>query len=102
MGYAERAPASPEIPDGKGDHLVVPLPARNRGVHEWSHWAKVRSQLLGTLAGYHRLRKAALEAAAKADVASGPFGGGAVRARSPNRQHNRSAGVHRKALHRVA
>jgi IS605 OrfB family transposase len=64
MGYGEAAPARPVIPDGKGDHLIVELPARNRSMHEWSHWAKVRSAVQGTLAGWHRLRIAAAREAA--------------------------------------
>ncbi len=64
MGYGEAAPARPVIPDGKGDHLIVELPVRNRSMHEWSHWAKVRATVQGTLAGWHRLRVAAAREAA--------------------------------------
>ncbi len=64
MGFGEAAPARPVIPDGKGDHLIIELPVRNRSTHEWSHWAKVRSTVQGTLAGRHRLRYAAAREAA--------------------------------------
>jgi hypothetical protein len=36
MGFRETALNRPVIPDGKGDHLVVELPVRNRSTHEWS------------------------------------------------------------------
>lgn len=84
MRYGEVAPARSEIPDGKSDHFVMQLPVRNRGVHEWSHWAKIRSQLLETLAGWHRLRSAALEDTAKAAASRGPTDVRAVRSRTSN------------------
>ena len=102
MGYGERLPVRPEVPDGQNDHFVLVLPVRNRAKHEWSDWAKVRSQLSETLAGWHRLRKlAALEAGQAAQAAQnasrGQSDAAAVRSRPSNRQHNRSAGVHAKA-----
>ncbi len=44
MGYGEAAPARPVIPDGKGDHLIVELPVRNRSMHEWSHGRRCAPQ----------------------------------------------------------
>jgi len=98
MGYGEAAPTRPVIPDGKGDHLVVELPARNRSMHEWSHWAKVRSRVQETLVGWHRLRIAAAREDARlaraGHVASrGQSDVGAVRTRPSNRRRNRSADV---------
>ncbi|QHE87149.1 transposase [Hydrogenophaga sp. BPS33] len=106
MGFGEAAPRRPVIPDGRGDHLIIELPARNRSMHEWSHWAKVRSKVQGTLAGWHRLRRiAALEAVQvvnAARVASrGQSDAGAVRARPPNRQLHRLAGVRGTNVHGI-
>ena len=106
MGYREAAQHRPLIPDGKGDHLVIELPVRNRSVHEWSHWARVRSKVRETLAGWHRLRLAAareaVEAVRAASVASrGPTDVGAARPRPSNRQLNRSAGVGGIDVHQI-
>jgi IS605 OrfB family transposase len=96
MGYGEAVPRRSVVPDGKGDHFAFEPPARNRSMSRRAPWAPVRSKLLETLAGWHRLRKrAALE-----DVktsASGPTGAGAVRLRPSNRQQHRSAGVHQES-----
>jgi hypothetical protein len=104
MGFGETAPDRPLIPDGKGDHLIVELPARNRSMHEWSHWAKVRSKVQATLAGWHRLRLAAArETAGAVQAAStssrGPTDAGAVRVRPANRQVDRSPGVDGTVVH---
>ncbi len=106
MGFGEAAPKRPLIPDGKGDHLVIELPVRNRAKHEWSHWAAVRSKVRETLAGWHRLRIAAAREAAEAvqaasAVSRGPTDAGAVRSRPSNRQLNRSAGVGGIVVHRI-
>src|SRR5690606_30025867 len=61
MGYRESAPVRSEIPDGKGDHFIFELPARNRAKHEWSHWAQVHRKLRGALAEHHRLRNRAAQ-----------------------------------------
>ncbi len=34
MGFGERSPLRPVVPDGKGGHLFVELPVRNRSTHE--------------------------------------------------------------------
>jgi IS605 OrfB family transposase len=104
MGFGEAAPERPLIPDGKGDHLIIELPARNRSMREWSHWAKVRSKVQATLAGWHRLRLAAArEAAGAVQAAStssrGPTDAGAVRVRPANRQVNRAPGVDGTVVH---
>lgn len=92
MGYGEVAPTRLETPDGKSDHFVMHLPARNRSVHDWPHWAKIRSQLLETLAGWHRLRRlAALEDAAKTAASRGQSVSATARSRPSSRWPNRSA-----------
>lgn len=107
LGYGERSPVRPAVPDGKGDHFILELPERNRSKHEWTHWAKVRSKLSETLAGWHRLRKAAaLDAEQAAQAAQNADRGqsdvATVRTRPSNRQHNRSAGVLTKVSASVA
>ena len=106
MGFGEAAPVRPVLPDGKGDHLVIELPVRNRAKHEWSHWAKVRSKVQATLAGWHRLRLAAARESASGSklleaASRGLTDAGAVRPRPSNRQLNRSAGVDGTVVHRI-
>lgn len=64
MGYGESAPVHPvSVPDGKGDHFIFGLPARNRSKHEWSHWARIHRALQQSLAESHRLRAFAIQEA---------------------------------------
>ena len=57
LKYSERPPSSPgEIPTGKGDHVTLVLPERNRTEHVWSFWSKVRKKLKVALR--ERFRKA--------------------------------------------
>ena len=47
LGNSERLPRHQgKVPDGKGGHVTLPLPVRNRGRHVWSSWRKVRGKLL--------------------------------------------------------
>ena len=46
------------VPVRNGGHVTIALPARNRAVHVWSHWAGVRRALRASLAGYYRSAQA--------------------------------------------
>lgn len=73
MGYHEHVPVRADIPDDKGDHLIVEFPVRKRSAHEWSHWARVRGAVQTTLAEWFRLKKlSAQEGTPAAQAAQGP------------------------------
>lgn len=50
------APCSPErkIPDGKGSHVALVLPARNRTKHVWHFWGQVKKKISTVLAAHFR------------------------------------------------
>ncbi len=57
LGFSEKPPRlSGEIPDGKGGHVALPLPARNRGKHVWSFWGVLSKKLRVALAEHFRAR----------------------------------------------
>jgi IS605 OrfB family transposase len=45
------------IPDGKGGHVALPLPVRNRGKHVWSTWGIINRKLKTALAAHFRAIK---------------------------------------------
>jgi IS605 OrfB family transposase len=56
MGYSERPSVQTAVtPVCNGGHVTFPLPARNRGKHVWSFWAKVRMKLKAAHAAHARL-----------------------------------------------
>jgi len=56
MGYSERPSVQTAVtPVCNGGHITFPLPARNRGKHVWSFWAKVRRKLKAAHAAHARL-----------------------------------------------
>ncbi len=58
MGVSERLPRHWEkIPDGKGGHVPLSLPARNRDEHVWTSWRKVKGKLSVALIGHFRATK---------------------------------------------
>jgi len=55
LRVSERLPRrQDQIPDGKGGHVTLPLPARNRGKHVWSAWRLVKKRLSVVLAAHFR------------------------------------------------
>jgi IS605 OrfB family transposase len=46
-----------KIPDGKGGHVTLSLPVRNRGKHVWTSWRQIRKKLLVAHAGHIRATK---------------------------------------------
>jgi IS605 OrfB family transposase len=59
LGVSERAPpAVGIIPDGKGSHVTLDLPARNRSRHVWSHWAAINRKLRVALTAHFRAARA--------------------------------------------
>lgn len=58
LHFSEKPPSSlKEIPDGKGDHVTLSLPARNRGRHVWSLWSQLSKKLRAALAAHFRTAK---------------------------------------------
>lgn len=58
QGASEKLPRHlDKIPDGKGGHVTLPLPVRNRGKHVWTSWRQVRKKLLVAHAGHFRATK---------------------------------------------
>lgn len=58
QGVSERLPRCLDnIPDGKGGHVALPLPVRNRGKHVWTLWRQVKKKLPVVLAAHFRATK---------------------------------------------
>jgi IS605 OrfB family transposase len=58
LKFSEKLPAClSDIPDGKGGHVALPLPVRNRGEHVWTLWRKVNKNLSVVLAAHFRSTK---------------------------------------------
>lgn len=45
------------IPDGKGGHVALSLPVRNRDKHVWSQWRQVKKKLSAAHAAHFRAKK---------------------------------------------
>src|SRR3990167_953200 len=57
-GFPERPPRFPgKIPDGKGGHVALSLPARNRGKHVWSRWRALSKRLRKAYAERFRAKR---------------------------------------------
>ena len=57
-GFSERPPRFPgKIPDGKGGHVALSLPARNRGKHVWSRWRALSKRLRAAHAERFRAKR---------------------------------------------
>jgi len=57
-GFSEHPPLSSEfIPDGKGNHVIFSLPARNRGERDWSFWGRFSKKFRAVLAAHFRAIK---------------------------------------------
>ena len=58
LGASERIPRRLDtIPDGKGGHVALPLPVRNRGEHVWTTWGKLARKLQTVLAAHFRTKR---------------------------------------------
>jgi IS605 OrfB family transposase len=58
QGVSERLPRHlDKIPDGKGSHVALPLPVRNRGEHVWKPWGRIKRKLSVALAARYRTKK---------------------------------------------
>ena len=55
--FSEQPPLSADIPDGKGDHVTLSLPVRNRGKHVWSVWRRLIKKIKAALAEHFRAKK---------------------------------------------
>jgi IS605 OrfB family transposase len=52
LGFSEKLPRQLNISDGKGGHVALPLPVRNRGEHVWKLWRYVQRKLPAALAAH--------------------------------------------------
>ena len=58
LRVSERLPRNlDKVPDGKGGHVTLSLPARNRDEHVWASWRKVKRKLTVALTGHFRATK---------------------------------------------
>ena len=58
LRFSEKLPSRlTDIPDGRGGHVALPLPARNRGEHVWTLWRKLGKKLSVVLAAHFRAIK---------------------------------------------
>ena len=58
-------PALSKIPDGKGGHVTLPLPERNRGKHVWSFWRQVSKKLQMALTAHFRTAESRSKSSSK-------------------------------------
>ena len=55
LGVSERMPQGrKEIPDGKGGHVTLDLPVRNRSKHVWHQWGQLNRRLQAALTAHFR------------------------------------------------
>ena len=58
LKFSEKPPSSiKDIPDGKGGHVALPLPARNRGEHVWTFWRRFGKKISAALAAHFQAMK---------------------------------------------
>ncbi len=55
LGFSEKLPRQlNNIPDGKGGHVALSLPVKNRGEHVWKLWRYVQRKLAAALVAHFR------------------------------------------------
>jgi len=55
LGVSERMPQGQrDIPDGKGRHVTLVLPVRNRSRHVWCQWGQLRQKFRAALTAHFR------------------------------------------------
>ena len=55
LGVSERMPQGQrDIPDGKGGHVTLDLPVRNRSRHVWHQWGRLNKKLPAALTAHFR------------------------------------------------
>jgi len=55
LGVSERMPQGQrDIPDGKGGHVTLDLPVRNRSRHVWHQWGQLNKKLPAALTAHFR------------------------------------------------
>jgi IS605 OrfB family transposase len=58
LGVSERMPQGRrEIPDGKGGHVTLDLPVRNRTRHVWTQWGQLKRKLQAALPAHFQAAK---------------------------------------------
>jgi IS605 OrfB family transposase len=67
LGVSERMPQGQrEIPDGKGGHVTLDLPVRNRSRHVWYQWGQLNKKLPAALTAHFRTEKIRSSSSCKA------------------------------------
>lgn len=67
LGVSERMPQGQrDIPDGKGGHLTLDLPARNRSRHVWHQWGQLNKKFPAALTAHFRTEKPRSSSSCKA------------------------------------
>ena len=97
LGLSEKPPKRGAIaPARSGGHVTFCVPARNRSKHVWSQWGKIRTTLKAAHAAHYRsgMNKKMPAPLAPGRQSLGSIRFSTVQARSANRQHNCSTGVH--------
>jgi IS605 OrfB family transposase len=58
LRFSEKPPSSlKDIPDGKGGHVALSLPVRNRGEHVWTFWRRLGKKISAALAARFKAMK---------------------------------------------
>ena len=58
LGFSEQMPQSQrDVPDGKGGHVTLDLPVRNRTRHVWHQWRQLNQKLPAALTAHFRTVK---------------------------------------------
>ena len=92
LKVSERIPRHLEaIPDGKGGHVALSLPVRNRNKHVWSSWRILAQELKTVLAAHFRARNRS--SSSKPTSGYTPSRILPAELRHVNRQHNCLVGV---------
>ncbi len=93
LGVSERMPQGQrDIPDGKGGHVTLDLPVRNRSRHVWHQWGQLNKKFSVALTAHFRAVKTD-PGVPKSDSCDGMLSDLVGETQHTNRQHNCSVDV---------
>ena len=94
LGFSEQMPqARQDVSDGKGGHVTLDLPARNRARHVWHQWRQLNQKLPAALTAHLRTAKADPRVLERQLLRQMIFRTLSVKSQYANRQHHCSADV---------